>query len=125
MVYQPGGITAVQRLSPDHTKYNPNRGKVSTRLLTDLKTLIKMQTKRNNRPRPGAARGGGTAPKKKKAKGPKKSVFLMVFYWILALLLALAIYFKAKHFYNSHWNKDTNEKTTILLSTPPDLKNKP
>jgi len=110
---------AVQRLSPDHTKYNPNRGKVSTRLLTDLRTLNKMQTKRNNRPRPAAARGGGTAPKKKKAKGPKKSVFLMVFYWILALLLALAIYFKAKHFYNSHWNKDTNEKNNdSVINTP-------
>ena len=110
---------AEQRLSPGHTKYNANRGKVSTRLLTDLKTLNKMQTKKKNNARPTAARAGGPTTKKKKAKGPQKSVFLMIFYWALALLLALAIYFKAKHFYNSHWDKDTNEKNNdSVINTP-------
>lgn len=80
-----------------------------------------MQNKRNIKARPAAAGTGGNAAKKKKPKGPRPSIFLMIFYWVLALLLVLAAYSKGRHFFETHWDKNKkpvpqsdsqNQKTT-------------
>ncbi|OYZ31674.1 MAG: hypothetical protein B7X86_06655 [Sphingobacteriales bacterium 17-39-43] len=41
--------------------------------------------------------------KKVKSTSYKPKPFLMVIYWILALLTLLMIYLKLKHFFTTHW----------------------
>lgn len=65
-----------------------------------------MQNKKRIKPRPAAAGTSGNPIKKNKAKNLKPSIFLMIFYWIMAVLLGLGIYAKGKHFFDSHWNKN-------------------
>ncbi|KIA94716.1 hypothetical protein OC25_08590 [Pedobacter kyungheensis] len=78
-----------------------------------------MQNKRNIKARPAAAGTGGNAARKKKLKTPRTSIYRMVFYWIMTLLLMLGVYSKARHFFRIHWNKD---KKPITQSASPNQK---
>ncbi|MDP3683727.1 MAG: hypothetical protein Q8S01_07315 [Ignavibacteria bacterium] len=44
-----------------------------------------------------------TAKRKKKSLAYKPKPFLMVLYWVLALLGLFAMYLKGKHFFDNHF----------------------
>ena len=43
------------------------------------------------------------AKKKKKSNAYRPKPWLMVIYWIMALLLLVVIYIRIRHFFNVHW----------------------
>lgn len=58
-------------------------------------------------------KNNGPAKKKKKIK-PRLSLPVMIFFYLLMILLAIATFLKVKHFIISHWNKD-KERTTFKI----------